>query len=411
MKRIYLDHNATVPTTEEHLLEVSKKIAEGAANPSSPHGLGRNASVLISSARKQVASLVDFDVAELVFTSGASEANNMGTAGVLRFKRSASPLHAITSAVEHPSIREPLEFLRRTQGLELTVLEVDGFGRFRTEDVISNIRPNTALIALMAANNEVGTVEPVREVGEWLHMRRWQKWPRTSGLDVAPHAFDALVASDVTPEHLQSLHFHVDGVQAAGKLPKQEWLSLGFDSVSLSAHKLGGLSGIGALALRRGRKFEPLIFGGAQEKNRRGGTENLVGIVSFGIVAHKASQTQWWTEIKKVEELRDALKQRLSRFSALRLTTPSAKSLPNTLNYVVEGVRSEDLLMQLDLSGICASSGSACSSGANLPSKILLAMGYSENDAKNALRITLGPENCDSDVDALEQTLTQIFAH
>lgn len=392
---IYLDHNATSPATEAHLSQVFEIVSKGLGNPSSPHALGRNSSVIVSESRKKLATALTFDVSEIVYVSGASEANNMGTVGVLRyFNAPGSEVHCLYSSVEHPSVREPLIHFGKKFGADVEAVPVDEYGVISLADLIKRIRPHTRLITVMVANNEVGCIQPVQQFANWLHERRWARSPQVNELD-------ANLDARVTREHLQELHFHVDAVQALGKIPIEEWISTGIDSVAVSAHKIGGLAGIGALALRKGRKFEPIVLGGAQERNRRGGTENLVGITSFGLVASQILEADWWTRVEKCRVLRNELACSLDKLPGLkRNSSLSTNALPNTLHYTVvhDKIRGEDLLMQLDLAGIAMSSGSACSSGANLPSKILLAMGRTEAESKNSLRISLGHETSAEDV-------------
>jgi len=420
--RVYLDHNATSPASREHLAEVFCVLEQGPANPSSPHAAGRDASVAVTAARRSLAQAIGFDVAEIVFVSGGTEANNLATAGVLAHSSEdqgkGKGVHAVTSGVEHPSILEPLREAQRTSGVSLDVLAVSDQGDLKVDAIKSALRPDTRLVTLMAANNETGVILPVKAFGDWLHQARWAKTPDAD--------LFAGLAEGVTRESLQAMHFHVDGVQAFGKLPTSEWISPGVDSVSLCAHKLGGLPGVGALALRRGRRYVPGLRGGAQEKNRRAGTENIPGIVSFGLVARAVSGPAWWTSLENVAALRDELRAGLEALAArpgapcLIWNTPRENILPTTLNFSVApprdsvalknaALRGEDVLMQLDMRGVCASSGSACSSGANLPSKILLALGRSDREARDAVRLSLGVSTIRADVEFALAALGDIF--
>ena len=403
---VYLDHNATSPSPRAHLQALAELIESTQGNPSSPHSAGRGAHVALTEVRKKLAHALGFDVAEIVFVSGGSEANNLGTAGVLRAREaSLETAHVVCSALEHPSIVEPLDFLVRTKGLhggvekslEKSVLPVNSWGHLSAQTVVESLRPETALITLMAANNETGSVLPVREFGEWLHRRRWA----TDRELLVPHPLDAFLDARVTRDQLRALHFHVDAVQAFGKIPHSEWASPGFDSVAVCAHKLGGLSGIGALALRRGRKFQPLVLGGAQERSRRAGTENLAGVLSFGLVLEQIEGPNWWTQIEAMRAKMGRLRAGLAQYNSVLFNSPIENALPNTLNFCVQGpkVRGEDVLMELDMQGICASSGSACSSGANMPSKVLLALGRTPEQAKNGVRMSLGVGITDSQID------------
>lgn len=405
---VYADANATLPTSPQHVVEVAAKLGAGAGNPSSPHEMGRKAQVLMTEARHAVAKAFQADVSEIIFVSGATEANNLGTVGVLRhFGEPLKNLHVVTSSIEHPSIRDPLEFLQRTEGLQVTWLAVDKNGFFSAKDVVSHIRPNTVLVTLMAANNELGTCEPVKEFCDWLQKVRWAK----TFLDES--VLSGVLEKSVTQHTLQKLHMHCDGVQTFGKLKPETWLSLGMDSVSTSAHKLGGFSGVGALLLRKGRKYQPVVLGGAQERSRRAGTENLLGIVSLGLLVEKVNQGVNWAAYEHVNRLRERLHQGLAGFGHVRINTPMVGCLPNTVHFsVLEGSpqKGDDLLMQLDMQGICASSGSACSSGTNKPSHVVLAIGGSAFEAKNSVRLSLGPTASEKDVDAILNALQKAFA-
>jgi cysteine desulfurase len=413
---VYLDHNATSPASPEHLAEVFANLQKFAGNPSSPHAVGRAASVALMDARKQLASSVSVEPSEIVFLSGGSEANNLATTGVLTaIDNQLCNLHAITSAVEHPCILEPLKFLHERHGLQLTVLPVDSEGRISLADLVSSIRTQTVLVTVMVANNETGAVQPVREFADWLNMVRWSKprpghdWRESQQTSWPDWALN--LDSNVTQQLLQSLHFHVDAVQAYGKIPTGNWWSQGYDSASVCAHKIGGLSGIGALVLRRGRKFQPLVRGGAQERSRRAGTENLTGILSFGLIAQKLQKQSWWDDVNAMAQRKLKLLDGLSSLSGIVLSTPKEGCLPNTVNFSVDGKirRGEDVLLELDMRGFYASSGSACSSSANRPSHVLLAQWSDAEIARNAIRISLSAETTDADIEGLLGALAEIF--
>jgi cysteine desulfurase len=398
------------------LAEVFANLQKFAGNPSSPHAVGRAASVALMDARKQLASSVSVEPSEIVFLSGGSEANNLATTGVLTaIDNQLCNLHAITSAVEHPCILEPLKFLHERHGLQLTVLPVDSEGRISLADLVSSIRTQTVLVTVMVANNETGAVQPVREFADWLNMVRWSKprpghdWRESQQTSWPDWALN--LDSNVTQQLLQSLHFHVDAVQAYGKIPTGNWWSQGYDSASVCAHKIGGLSGIGALVLRRGRKFQPLVRGGAQERSRRAGTENLTGILSFGLIAQKLQKQSWWDDVNAMAQRKLKLLDGLSSLSGIVLSTPKEGCLPNTVNFSVDGKirRGEDVLLELDMRGFYASSGSACSSSANRPSHVLLAQWSDAEIARNAIRISLSAETTDADIEGLLGALAEIF--
>lgn len=408
MKQIYLDHNATSPATENHLADLFLKLKEVIGNPSSPHAKGRDASVCLTEARRAVAKSLQVDVAEIVFVSGATEANNLATVGVLRHHKVPLQLqHAITSAFEHPAIKEPLLFLKENENLQLTELSVGQNGYFTLKELLQQIKEETTLIALMSANNEIGTLQPVKLIADYLHYARW-------GISASPEEkelfdqFTSTYLSDkVTKEQLQKIHFHVDAVQTYGKVELEKWFSPGIDSCAISGHKIGSLQGIGALFLRRGRKYLPFILGGAQEKNRRAGTENLPGIVSLGMAAAELYSPTWHENINYTIALRDVFLNELALLPEIILNTPHENILPNTVHFSLnkKGLKGEDLLVELDLQGICASSGSACSSGANLPSKVLLALGKSAEMAKHSIRLSLSHTN---QLEEVHKTLTVI---
>lgn len=412
MKTIYLDHNATSPPTKEHLSALFDKLTKCLGNPSSPHSIGREASVALTEARRSVAKALGVDVAEVIFVSGGSEADSLGTVGVLR--QNDIPInkqHAITSSMEHPAIKESLEYLNSVEGLNLTILNVGSEGFVSLIDVIKSITPQTTLLTIMAANNEIGNIQPVKKIGDYLHYKRW-------GILTDPNdklEFDNLslqLTDGITIDIFRKLHFHVDGVQAFGKIPSSDWLSVGVDSCAISAHKLGALQGVGALFLRRGRKFKPFVLGGAQEKNRRAGTENLPGIISFGLVAKNLFTKEWNMQLNAMDVLRRSLFNKLVKLPNVTMNSSIDNVVPNTINFSVfgKGFKGEDLLVELDMQGVCASSGSACSSGANLPSKVILALGKSADLAKNAIRLSLSPSTTEEEINTIFYLLQNYFS-
>ncbi|KAB8033720.1 cysteine desulfurase family protein [Fluviispira multicolorata] len=407
MNTIYLDHNATSPPSKEHLSLLFTKISQCSGNPSSPHSVGRSASVAITEARRTIAQALGVDVAEILFVSGGSEADNLGITGVLR--QTNIPLkeqHTVSTTIEHPAVREPLEYLNKSEGLNITWVKANEEGFVSLIDILKSINKNTTLITIMAANSEIGSIQSTKKLGDFLHFKRWGVLANPSD----KNEFEELgqnLSEEVSNEILKKMHFHVDGVQAFGKLKIEEWFSPGVDSCAISAHKLGALQGIGALFLRRGRKFKPFILGGAQEKNRRAGTENLPGIVSFGLVTQELLSENWWEKIKQMDEFRNYLFQEISKISSVTLNSPQKNVLPNTINFSIneKGLRGEDLLVELDIKGICASSGSACSSGANLPSHVILALGKSIELAKNAVRISLSRNTTKDEIELALKSL------
>lgn len=402
MNLIYLDSNATCPPSGTHLESLFKKLRACSGNPSSPHAIGREASVAVTIARRALAKAMEVDVAEIVFVSGGTEADNLGTVGVLNYNLTLQNdiQHAITSTVEHPAIRESLVYLNKSKEIELTHVQVDSKGFISLTTLIASLQPNTTLVTIMAANNEIGSIQPTKKFGDFLHFMRW-------GIARSDHdklEFENLalhLQPNVTAEVLKKLHFHVDAVQAFGKIKNDLWFSAGIDSCALSGHKLGALQGIGALFLRRGRKYKPFILGGAQEKSRRAGTENIPGIVSFGLIAAEICSEVWWQKNSAMEQLKNYFYKNLYGLPGIEMNSSLENSLPNTVNFSLrkKKLKAEDLLVELDMQGVCASTGSACSSGANLPSHVILALGKSTEDAKNALRFSLSHSNTYAEID------------
>ena len=400
MSLIYLDHNATSPPSTEHLGQVFQKLQQQCGNPSSPHAFGRNASVALTEARRAVARSMGVDVSDVIFVSGGTEADNLGTAGVLYGNNiPIDQQHAVISNIEHPAISEPLEQLQLKQGLQLTKLPVDKNGYVSFEDAILSLTAKTTLLSIMAANNEIGTLQPVKKIADFLHYKRWSSLADPTLKDEFD-AFSLRLDPSLTTDVFRNLHFHVDAVQTYGKLPHSLWFSEGMDSCALSAHKVAAMQGVGALILRRGRKFKPFIYGGAQEKNRRSGSENLPGIISFGLIAEEILQPYWFEQVQNMEHMRRDFFSKLSLLPNLEMNSSLENSVTNTINFSITGKKmsGEDLLVHLDLSGICASSGSACSSAANLPSKVILALGKSPQMAKNAVRFSLSLKTTQADI-------------
>ena len=410
---IYLDHNAMSLPTKEHLNDVLSSYLAHCGNPSSPHEKGRSASVAIFDARRAVANSLNVSPSDIIFLSGASEANNLGTKGVLESLCLANmkESEAITSTIEHASILEPLEFLEKNKQLNVVRVSVNQDGFFSLKEVIRAITPKTKLITLMLANNEIGTIQPIKEFADWLNHRRWAK-----NIDVEEYKIlNESLQSDVTKENLQKIHFHVDAVQGYGKIQSSAWSSDGIDSFSISPHKIGALSGIGALFLRKGRTFTPSIMGGGQEKKRRSGTENLFGIISFGKIAEEVNKSSWWEKVENIKKLRDRLSVFFSSYSSLvRINTPNESILPNTLHISLNpqcSFSGEDLIVTLDMKKVFISSGSACSSSANRPSHVVIALNKEDSDysSKNSIRFSLSINTKEEEIIQVEDILKGIF--
>lgn len=372
---IYMDHNATTPVRSEVLEALFPFYREHFGNPSSIHWAGRAVKGAVDAAREQVAALVNCDPSEVVFTSCGSEADNMAIKGVAAALRDRGN-HIITTRVEHPAVLNTCLYLGQ-MGLEVTILDVDRDGTIDLHSLEAAITPRTILISAMHANNETGVLFPVAAIGEIAARHR--------------------------------VYFHCDAVQAAGKVPidfKKDQITL----LALSGHKLGAPKGVGALIARKGARLYPLIHGGSQERNRRAGTENVAGIVAFG-KACELALCEMAGEAARIKELRDRLEEGVSaRIAGVRINGHRESRLPNTLNVSFAGMEADSLLLSLDLEGIAASSGSACSSGALKTSPVLAAMGVEPALARGSLRFSLGFGNTTADVDRVLEVLPGIVA-
>ena len=364
---IYLDHAATSPLRPAVLEAMLPYLTEHAGNPSSLHAAGRRARQGIDEARETVAHLIGAQPREIVFTGGGTESDNLAIKGA-GWAATTRGRHIITTAVEHKAVLNPAAVLERS-GFEVTVLPVDRYGRVDPVDVAAALSERTTLVSVMAANNEVGTTQPIAAIGEI----------------VRGHA----------------ARFHVDAVQWAAHEPVDvnAWQA---DLVSLSAHKLGGPQGVGALFVRRGTQVLPQIQGGSQERQRRAGTENVAGIAGFG-AAFRLVHTDASARAAEAERLRvlaGRLRGGLLSFDGVTLTGHPDDRLPNNVSVVIDGVEGGDLVAALDLEGVETSTGSACTSGSAEPSHVLLAMGIDPHLAHGSLRLTLGPDTSEADVDS-----------
>lgn len=375
MARIYLDHAATTPVNPEVLEEMLPYFSCCYGNPSSLYAEGREANKAVRLARERVAEAINAaDPGEIIFTGGGSEGDNMALFGAAR-RLAGKGRHIVTSAVEHHGVLHPCQALER-QGYAVTYLPVDGEGLLRIEDVAAAITDETVLVSVMTANNEVGSIQPVAKIGALARER------------------GAL--------------FHTDAVQAVGAIPL-DVQALNVDMLTLSAHKFYGPKGVGALYLRKGLGIDPLVYGGAQERGRRGGTENVPGIVGLGAAIQRAVAAME-EESPRLAGLRDALMDGLAaRIPRCRLNGPRGeRRLPGNVNLSFAGLRGESLLNNLDMAGVAASSGSACTSGALDPSHVLLAMGLPDDLNQGSLRLTLGRGNGEKDVDKVLALLPPI---
>ncbi|AVX19678.1 MAG: cysteine desulfurase NifS [Bacillota bacterium] len=373
MRRIYMDHSATTPVDPEIAQAMVKYMTEDFGNPSSIHAFGREARKAVEEARERVAKAIGANPQEIIFTSGGTEADNMAILGVAQANCKKGN-HIITSSVEHHAVLDTCKHLEKN-GYSVTYLPVDEYGRVRVEDVEKAITKNTILITIMHANNEVGTIQPIAEIGQ------------------------------LAKKH--GVLFHVDAVQSFGKIPVNVD-ELQVDLLSLSSHKIYGPKGVGALYIRRGTRITPITHGGAQERKRRAGTENVPGIVGFGLAAEKIV-AEMAEESPRLQALRDKLiKGIMEKMDYVKLNGHPTERLPHNVNFSFHFIEGESLLLMLDMKGIAASSGSACTSGSLDPSHVLLAMGLSHEVAHGSLRLTLGKVNTEEDVDYVLEELPKI---
>jgi cysteine desulfurase len=376
MQRIYLDHSATTPVDPRVLAAMMPYLTENYGNASSVHLFGQQARSAVDKSRRQIASLIGARPNEIVFTSGGTEANNLAIRGVCEAAE-AHGQHIITSAIEHSSARGPIDQLEK-KGWEVTRLPVYDDGIVRVEDVRDAIRTNTVLISVMLANNEIGTIQPVAEIGALVRERR-----------------------DDGHRHLW---FHTDAVQAAGRIPI-DVDALGCDLLTLSAHKMYAPKGAGALFVRRGVRLLAQNVGGHQERERRAGTEPVANIVGFGAAAELAKQ-EMFDRNEHTRRLRDRFEGGVSqRIEDIVFNGKREQRLSHVSNISFRFIEGEGLLIHLDLQGVAVSTGSACSSGTLEPSPVIRALGRDEELARGAIRFSFGKDNTDEDVDRVLEVL------
>lgn len=373
VKRIYVDNSATTPLAPQVLEEMLPFFNETFGNPSSIHSFGRQAKQAMDEARERVANALGAEIGEIYFTGSGTEADNWAIEGVA-FANKKKGNHIITSKIEHHAILHTCEYLEG-RGFEVTYLDVDGYGQIDLEQLQNSIRDNTILISVMFANNEIGTIQPVKEIGR--------------------------IAKE------RDIYFHTDAVQAMGNIPI-DVKELKVDLLSISAHKIMGPKGIGALYIKKGTGIETLIHGGAQERKKRAGTENVAAIVGMGKAAQLASGGLE-QHVERIASLRDRLIEGVfERISHVKLNGHPTKRLANNVNLSFEFIEGEALLLSLDMVGIAASSGSACTSGSLEPSHVLMSIGLPHEIAHGSLRISLGQRNTDADIDYILEQLPPI---
>ena len=376
MQHFYFDHNATTPVAPEVLETVVSCLGQVYGNASSIHHFGQGAKQRLEAARRQLAALINASAAEIVFTSGGTEANNLAILGLTRASTAARK-HVVTCAIEHPAVLSPAKQLG-TEGVDVSCLRVGQSGIVSPEDIRRAMRPETVLISIMHANNELGTLQPVADIAQIAHQ---------SGAAL-----------------------HVDGVQALGKVPV-DVVALGVDLYSMSGHKLYAPKGVGALYVRKGTRLAPISYGGHHERDRRPGTENVPGIAAFGAAAELAGR-RMAEDAGRLAMLRDRLENAvLERITGTGINGSRWNRVPNTTNLYFDGIDGEAMVIALDLRGFAVSTGAACSSGALSPSHVLKAIGLSDDRARASMRFSLGRANTVEQVDALVEAIGASVAH
>lgn len=376
MKTVYVDNAATTAMSDKAIEAMTPYLKGVYGNPSSLHTIGQVAKEALEDARARMAKCLNCDAKEIYFTSGGSEADNQAIRSAALNGARKGKKHIVTTAFEHHAVLHTLKKLEK-DGFEVTYLGVHPDGLIGAEEVAKAIRPDTALVTVMYANNEVGTVLPIREIGAVCRAK--------------------------------GVCFHTDAVQAVGHIPVDVKAD-NIDMLSLSAHKFHGAKGVGALYVKKGIPLMTFIDGGAQERGRRAGTENLAGIVSM-VVALEDACANMESNALKVQKLRDRLIDGLLKIPHSKLNGDRQRRLPSNVNMCFEGIEGESLLLLLDAKGICASSGSACTSGSLDPSHVLLALGLPHEVAHGSLRLSLSENNTDEDVDIILKEVPEIVEY
>lgn len=372
--RAYFDHNATTPLAQPVIEAMTRVLRDEFGNPSSIHFYGQRAKAILDDARSAVGALINADPSEIVFTSGGTEADNFAIRGVAEALEPAGRRHLIATGIEHEAVLNTLKALAR-RGWTTTLLSVDQSGIVAPAALEQALTDKTALVSVMHANNEIGTMQPIAELARIAHAR--------------------------------GAVFHTDAVQSVGKIPV-DVRKLGADLLSLSAHKFNGPKGAGALWIRRGTRVNAILTGGKHERNRRAGTENVPAIAGLGAAATLAAG-KMEAEAARVSRLRDRLEMEiLSLVPGTAVNGDRGQRVPNTTNISFEGVEAESLLIALDLEGVAVSTGSACSSGTLEPSHVLRAMGLPTHRTQNSIRLSLGTGNTDEQVDYLLSKLPKV---
>ncbi|MBI2450112.1 MAG: cysteine desulfurase [Candidatus Nealsonbacteria bacterium] len=373
MPKIYLDYASTTPVDPKVMEAMKTYFKKDFGNPSSIHSFGQKAIAAIDDARQKVASFLGCELDEVIFTGSATEANNLAIFGLIK-----KGDHIITTQIEHHAILEPCQKLEK-EGVEVTYLPVDKDGLVKVSDVEKAIKLNTILVSIMYANNEIGTIQPIAEIGELLKARK------------------------------NKIYFHTDAVQAANYLDC-DVKKLGVDLLTLSGHKIYGPKGVGALFVKKGILLNPLIYGGGQEQGRRSGTENVPAIVGLGAAIEETQNPKIKINIIRIRQFRDKLiKTILKIVSDSKLNGSPIQRLPNNINVTIDGAEGEAMVIALDQKGIAVSTGSACSAKSLEPSHVLLALGLSHEEAHGSLRITLGRYTTQEEITKFLKVLPQVI--
>ena len=367
---MYLDHAATTPVAEEVMEAMKAHFNSGYGNASSLHGLGQGAKKVLEESRQKIAELINAEPSEIIFTSGGTEADNAALKGIANKDKGN---HIITTKIEHDAILKTCDYLEK-QGFEITKLDVDENGLVNPEDVRTAITDKTILVSVMHANNEIGTIQPIEEIGRIC---------RENGI-----------------------LFHTDAVQSMGKIPI-DVKKMNIDLLSASAHKIYGPKGVGCLYVRKSVRLEPLIHGGGHENGIRSGTENVAGIAGFAKSCELAKRDMS-AEAERQTKLRDKLIEGIMKIPGTVLNGHPEKRLPNNVNVSFKHIEGEGLVLRLDDKGIAASTGSACSSHTLEPSHVLLAICLEHGDAHGSLRLTLGKQNTEKDIDYVLEVLPEV---
>lgn len=370
---VYADNAATTPINADVLTKMMPFLTTQYGNASTLYGLGKSSHEALENARKEVAMLMNAEPEEIFFTGCGSESDNMALRGYLHSPQAKGKKHMITTTIEHHAILHTAKALEK-EGFEVTYVPVDHDGKVDMKALEAAIRPDTALVSIMFANNEIGTVNPIAEIGKLCHEK--------------------------------GVVFHTDAVQAYGHVPV-DVKAMNIDLLSLSGHKINAPKGVGAIYIRKGIVLEPLITGGGQERNRRSGTENIASIVGLGEAA-RIKRLNMDKETAYVRYLSGKLIDGVLQLPQTILTGHPTDRLPGTCSFCINAIEGESLVLLLDMNGVCASTGSACSTGSLDPSHVLLGIGLSHEISHGSLRLTLGPQNTEEDVDYILERLKKV---